>query len=98
MNLYLPSGTTLREVLSVFDSKGWVTIPAEVRKHLELKQVDKISFVIEDGGRVELKVPSYPAIASLAGAAGTLEQPLDMEQMVEIAREDELEGEYRQTR
>jgi antitoxin PrlF len=87
----------MRELPSTITSKGQVTIPAEVRKHLGLKQGDKISFVIEDEGRVELKVPSYPTIASLVGAAGTLKQPLSMEQMLEIAREDELEDDYRQT-
>jgi AbrB family looped-hinge helix DNA binding protein len=85
----------VKEIASTITSKGQVTIPSEVRKHLRLKQGDKVAFVIEDEGKVELKLPTYPTVASLAGAAGTLPQPLSMERMLEIAREDELEHEYR---
>lgn len=87
----------MKEIPSTITSKGQVTIPAEVRRHLGLGQGDKIFFVIEDAGRVELKVPTYPTVASLAGAAGTLRRPLSMERMLEIAREDEFEDEYQST-
>lgn len=49
---------------------------------------DKLSFVIADDGRIEVKVPTYPDVASLAGATGMLEQPLNWDQMREMARED----------
>ena len=38
----------MKELLSTITSKGQVTIPAEVRHSLGLKQGDKLSFVIED--------------------------------------------------
>jgi hypothetical protein len=44
---------------------------------------------------VELKVPKYPTVASLAGAAGTLREPRDVEELLAIGREDALEEEYR---
>jgi antitoxin PrlF len=94
MQHYL-TGPGMKELPSTITSKGQVTIPAEVRKHLGLKQGDKVSFVIEDEGQVKLRVPTYPSVASLAGAAGSLSQQRSFEEMLAIAREDELEDEYR---
>ncbi|MBI2953741.1 MAG: type II toxin-antitoxin system PrlF family antitoxin, partial [Chloroflexi bacterium] len=72
-------------------SKGQVTIPAEVRKHLGVKTHDKIVFVIEPEGTVELKAPRYRSIASLRGAAGSLKKPLSWSEMREISREERLD-------
>ena len=85
----------MKEIPSTITSKGQVTIPAEVRKHLGLKQGDQVAFVLDDAGKVELKAPKYPTVASLAGAAGTLREPRDVEAMLAIAREDAVEEEYR---
>jgi antitoxin PrlF len=93
MQQYL-TGADMKEIPSTITSKGQVTIPAEVRKHLGLKQGDRIAFVIEDKGQVKLTVPTYPSVASLAGAAGRLKQQRSFDEMVAIAREDELEDEY----
>lgn len=40
----------MKHIISTITSKGQVTIPAEVRKHLRISRGDKLSFVIEDGG------------------------------------------------
>jgi AbrB family looped-hinge helix DNA binding protein len=80
----------MKEIVSTVTSKGQVTIPVEVRRQLGVGQGDKLSFVIEDDGRIELKAPKYPNVASLAGAAGTLPQPMSWDQMREVAREDHL--------
>ncbi|MBI3977213.1 MAG: AbrB/MazE/SpoVT family DNA-binding domain-containing protein [Chloroflexi bacterium] len=81
-------------MVSTITSKGQVTIPAEVRRHLGLKSGDKLSFVIEPEGTVHLRAPRYPTVASLRGAAGSLDRPLSWEQMREIAREDRLHAEH----
>ncbi len=81
----------MKEITSTITAKGQVTIPAEVRRHLGLEQGDKLSFVIETSGEVRLKVPKFPNVASLAGAAGKLDRPMDMKEMLEIAREDAIE-------
>jgi len=83
----------MKEIVSTITSKGQVTIPAEVRKHLGLKTKDKISFVIDSEGEVHLRVPRYRDIASLRGAAGSLKKRLSWDQMREIAREDRFLGE-----
>ena len=87
----------MHEIVSAINSKGQVTIPAAVRRHLGVSPKDKIAFVLEDTGEVKLTVPRYPTIQSLRGAAGSLEHPLSWGQMREIAREDRVEEAYGKT-
>lgn len=87
----------MREIIATITSKGQVTIPAEVRKYLAIKTNDKIAFVIDAEG-VRLRVPRYPDIASLRGAAGSLKKPLSWQQMQQIAQEDRLEAKYGEDR
>ena len=82
----------MKEIISSITSKGQVTIPVEVRRHLGVTVNDKIAFVIDPEGAVRLTVPRYPNIASLRGAAGKLDRQLSWKQMQHIAREDRLEG------
>jgi len=83
----------MKEILATLTSKGQVTIPIEVRRHLGLKTGDQIAFAIEDEGTVRLAVPRYPDVASLRGAAGSLEEPLPWAEVRRIAREDHLQTE-----
>ena len=83
-----------REIVSTITSKGQVTIPAEVRRHLNLKKKDKIIFIVEEGGTVRLSAPTYPDIASLRGVAGSLDKPSSWEEVQAVAREDHLQSEY----
>ena len=79
----------MKEILMTITSKGQVTIPAEVRRYLGLEKNQKIALVIEEEtGTVCLKAPRYPDVASLRGAAGTLDRELTWEEMRAIARED----------
>ena len=78
----------MKEFISTITSKGQVTIPAEIRKYLGLKTNDKIAFMIDSEGIVRLRVLRYPDIASLRGAAGTLNKPLSWQEIEEIAQED----------
>ena len=78
----------MKEIVSTVTSKGQVTIPAEVREYLGIKTHDKIAFVIDQEGIVRLRVPRYPNIASLRGAAGRLQKPVSWQQMQQIAYED----------
>jgi AbrB family looped-hinge helix DNA binding protein len=87
-------GADMREFISTITSKGQVTIPAEVRNYLGLKTNGKIAFVIDEEGTVKLRVPRYPDIASLRGAAGRLNKPLSWQEMEKIAHEDRLKAEH----
>ena len=91
MNQPLTSNPIPKEIYSTITSKGQVTIPVEVRKHLGVAPNDKIAFVLQPEGTVAVKTPKYPTIASLAGAAGTLKKPLPWKEMEHIAHEDHVE-------
>jgi AbrB family looped-hinge helix DNA binding protein len=80
----------MKEIVSTITSKGQVTIPAEVRRHLGVGQGDKVSFVIDDAGAVGLKVASYPTVASLRERGPGLDKDLSYDEMKEIAYEDRL--------
>lgn len=82
----------MKEIVATITSKGQVTIPAAVRRHLHVRTKDKITFVMGQEGRVELKVPQYRNVASLRGAAGSLSRPLSWAQMRDTAREDRWAG------
>ncbi len=77
---------------STITSKGQVTIPAEVRRLLGVKQGDKLTFVVGTTGEINLKATRYPTIASLRGAAGTLKSPLSWKEMRSIARDERFKA------
>ncbi len=87
----------MKEIISTMTSKGQVTIPAEVRKQLGVKTGDKLTFVIEEEGRIELRAPIYPTVASLRGAAGSLAKPRSWDEMRAIAREDQANAAHMST-
>jgi AbrB family looped-hinge helix DNA binding protein len=84
----------MREIVSTVTSKGQVTIPAEIRRYLGLKQGDKLSFVIGDSGTVELQLPRYPTVASVAGKVKPIDHDLSYSKIRDIAYEDRLEAKY----
>jgi len=77
-----------KTLLTTITSKGQITLPVAIRRRLGLNQHDRVAFVMDESGRVELQVPRYASVASLTGAAGSLETPLSMTQMREIAHQD----------
>jgi len=84
----------MKELITTVNSNERVTIPAEVRKYLGISTNDKIGFVIDDEGVVLLRVPRYPTIASLRGAAGRLNKPLSWQEIQKIAQEDRFNTKY----
>jgi antitoxin PrlF len=82
----------VKEILSTVTSKGQVTIPVEIRQYLGIDTSDKIAFVIDDDGSVRIKIPRYPTISSLRGAAGSLKRPLSWQQMRQVAYEDRFKA------
>lgn len=80
----------MKKLSATVTSKGQITIPVEVRKHLGLKERDKVTFVLSDDGSVLLRRKRYPDLASLRGAAGSLDEPMEWDEMIRIAREDHL--------
>ena len=81
----LTLGDTMKELLSTITSKGQVTIPAEVRHSLGLKQGDKVSFVIEDRHVVLRRTGSV--VKATAGALRTDRPALTAEHLRTAAEE-----------
>lgn len=79
---------TTHTILSTLTTKGQLTVPIAIRRRLGLRDRDRVAFVVDETGRIELRVPRYPTVASLSGAAGSLSRPLTWKQMREIANED----------
>jgi AbrB family looped-hinge helix DNA binding protein len=85
----------MKEILMTVTSKGQVTIPAEVRRHLKIKEGQKIALVLEPEGTVRLKLPRYPTVASLLSAPRKkLAKDLTWDQVLKIAREDGLKKHF----
>ncbi len=65
MHHHLTSHQNTQELIATLTSKGQVTIPAAVRKRLDLKKGDTVAFELAgQDKKVVLKVPKYPTIAS----------------------------------
>ena len=85
---------TTRQIISTISSKGQITLPVAVRKHLGVSSNDRVAFVIGSNGGVKVTQVKYPTIASLSGAAGKLKQSLSWKELRKIAREDRLKEKY----
>lgn len=83
----------MKEIIATVTSKGQVTIPVAVRRHLKLREKDKVVFLLDEEGMVRLIPSRYPDLASLRGAAGSLAGPRSWQEIEEIAREDHLADE-----
>ena len=85
----------MREIVSTVTSKGQITIPVEVRRHLRLATGDRVAFLIDEGGAVRVQLLAYPTVASLVGAAGTLDRAVPWETVEDIVREERAEAALR---
>ena len=84
----------MKSATSTITGKGQITIPSVVRDHLSVGAHDKITFVIEDGGKVSLTRQQFPNVASLRGIAGTLPEPMGWDEIEQIAHDDYVIEEY----
>ncbi|MGH2532214.1 MAG: AbrB/MazE/SpoVT family DNA-binding domain-containing protein [Thermomicrobiales bacterium] len=80
----------MRTIHSTLTSKGQVTLPSEVRRHLGVAAHDKLAFVIDDDGTVRVETVLYPTLESIRGAAGSLKHPLSWDEVMHIAHEDHV--------
>jgi AbrB family looped-hinge helix DNA binding protein len=66
--------------ISILSSKGRVTIPREIRVHLNLKPGDKVEFVIQGEGKVRLFAKNRD-VRELRGMLGPVRKRLTIRQM-----------------
>jgi AbrB family looped-hinge helix DNA binding protein len=80
----------MREFVSSVTSKGQVTIPIAIRKHLGVSTPDKIAFVLDDEGRVAIR-PARLTWESVRGIVPPLpgRTTIDFDDQIEEAMEEE---------
>jgi AbrB family looped-hinge helix DNA binding protein len=80
------------EQLSVLTRKGQVTVPAEIRRALQLKEGDKVAFSLDEqtAGSITLR-PVRSVAAMTAGAITPRKRPEDLEALKEAAWEEVAE-------
>jgi AbrB family looped-hinge helix DNA binding protein len=74
-----------REYAVTLSSKGQLTLPAEMRRELELERGVRLRFVVRDDGMVELVRPRFARVADLAGLGQERHVPLSPTEMREQA-------------
>lgn len=70
--------TTISTVQTRVSSKGQVTIPVDIRKHLGVKPRDRVQFTVIADGSVKV-APAPSRILALFGAVKPLKEPEDFE-------------------
>jgi len=58
-------------MLSILSSKGQITLPKDLRDLLKLRSGDKVEFLLQENGRVEL----VPVTANVTRLKGLLPKP-----------------------
>ncbi|HVA55113.1 MAG TPA: AbrB/MazE/SpoVT family DNA-binding domain-containing protein [Gammaproteobacteria bacterium] len=58
-------------MLSILSSKGQITLPKDLRDLLKLRSGDKVEFLLQENGRVEL----VPVTANVTCLKGLLPKP-----------------------
>lgn len=75
----------MKELVATIGSKGQVTIPAEVRRQLGVHAADKIAFVVNDEGKVEVR-PIRFTLESVVGSIDALpHESVDLDEEIEVA-------------
>ncbi|MFW6075134.1 MAG: AbrB/MazE/SpoVT family DNA-binding domain-containing protein [Chloroflexota bacterium] len=80
----------LKDVSNV-TSKGQVTIPIAIRRHLGIGDHDKVEFVVDLSGDVRIRKVRFPTIDSIVSAASPERTGFSKAEMIEAVREDRAE-------
>ena len=75
----------MTELYTVVTRKGQVTVPADIRKALGLKEGDKVAFVLQDGEARLMRRGSV--VERTAGILRSNRPPVSAEQLREAAEE-----------
>ena len=89
----------MKTVQATVTSKGQVTIPIEIRRHLGIGPADKVVFVLNGNGKVELRPVEY-TLASVRGIVPALKgrETGDFDDLIFEAMEDMADEEVRKLR
>lgn len=85
----------MRELLTSVTKKGQITLPAEIRRSLGIKEGDKVAVSLTevgDGEEPQVVLTPVRSVAEMTfGAVPPLGNTLTWQQMREIAREDHVQ-------
>lgn len=82
------------EIVATVSSKNQVTLPADVRKRLGIGASDKISFVMTDEGRVELRPTRYTLDSIIGSILALPGESADLKREIEEATAEEMERKF----
>jgi AbrB family looped-hinge helix DNA binding protein len=66
--------------------KGQITVPRQIREHLQLRSGQKVQFSIDNDGRVVMR-PMSARLSDLAGILGRPKRSATLEEMDEAVRD-----------
>lgn len=89
MYVCFTSGGAMHEIVSTISSKGQVTIPVEIRRHLGIGAADKIAFVVQDEGTVELRPARFTLESVLNSIDALPNESVDLDREIAEAMEEE---------
>ncbi len=78
----------MKEIAATVTQRSQITIPAEVRRLLGIKERDKVIFVIDDN-QVRL-VPAAFTLESAAGSIPPLGHDADLDELIREAKEERI--------
>jgi AbrB family looped-hinge helix DNA binding protein len=82
----------MRRIISTTTSDGSVTIPPHVRRRLGLRKNDKVSFIVEEDGKVELRATRKITILDLRGTLPPLDRETeDFDDLIAEAMDDAID-------
>ncbi len=72
----------MKEVVeSTVTTKGQITIPQRVRKHLEIAPGDRIEWHVRDGGSFEIRKARQRALSDIVGLLGKPKRTATVDEM-----------------
>ena len=78
----------MKTFYSTISSKGQITIPADVRRHLGVASTDTLAVTIKEDGTVELKPVHYTFESVLGSLKQLPNETPDLEQEIERATQE----------
>jgi AbrB family looped-hinge helix DNA binding protein len=83
----------LKRLVGTLTERYQVTVPAEVRRHLSLGASDRVEFIIDDDGTVQLNRAEF-SLETAFGSVTPLKPPVDIEEQIRIARDEKTERDF----
>lgn len=89
----------MKEILSVVTRRGQITLPAEIRKSLGIKEGDKVAFSLGNPERAQVILRPVHSVAELTfGAVTPRKRPEDFEELRRSFEEGTAEEVMAETR